>query len=269
MLLFSFYENYQKPATNLRYHYLPAYLNNKATGAQLLPGLRFDRDIFSNSDAATAPFPPESERTASPCPHTGEQPALLPFRQDPPSSARGARCAGEAPGPAQDPHAPSQDSSRRRGLLPPGSPYHGPAAGLAVHGPILRGIRHSRTCGERTASAGAGATALSRARPGRPPLTAGATNGNTPPARASRIQPDVTSSRPRGLPGNVGPACGRAWEVPGSGEGPRERRSADPAPGTSRVAAPRQPPWRLGARSRLGGCFPACSAWSTDAVPVR
>lgn len=103
-------------------------------------------------------------KAARPCPHPGEQ-CPLPFRQDPPQQHR-AR-----PGPR------------------PAAPYHGPAAGPACHGPVLRGVRHGRTCRERRASAcGHGRQQSPRPElplPARPRPTASATP-RTEHARADR-----------------------------------------------------------------------------------
>lgn len=94
--------------------------------------------------------------------------------------------------------------------------------------------------------------------PARPP----ATHRNTardhapPPPRPPRIRPNVTSSRPHGLPGNVGPATSRLRPRLVTSEGllGRRRRAASALAGSASAAAR---PFPLPARSRPHLCLSA------------
>lgn len=148
-------------------------MKQKSYPTELLPIQPFSRA------APQEPALNRKAKAARPCPHPGEQ-CPLPFRQDPPQQHR-AR-----PGPR------------------PAAPYHGPAAGPACHGPVLRGVRHGRTCGERRASAcGTRATAIAAPRAPAPGPAATHRKRHTAHGTRSggshcRMRRDATSRGPRG-----------------------------------------------------------------------
>lgn len=117
--------------------------------------------------------------------------------------------------------------------------------------------------------------------PARPP----ATHRNTardhapPPPRPPRIRPDVTSSGPHGLPGNVGPATSRLRPRLVTSEGlvVRRRRAAAALAGSASAAArpcllppPQQaPPLPLGWRCRACAGPPPRSGSNGSGVNAR
>lgn len=138
--------------------------NRTLLGTQLLPHERsLNRNIWQNGGTRHK----KAELLHPPAP--GPQP--------PRGQHRGRRVTEESRPRSVPPPAPHSRAYSSR----PGAAHHGSAAGSALHGPILRRVRHGRTCGEKSASARSGIRTASASHPLSRPCPAARNPPRTPP----------------------------------------------------------------------------------------